>query len=485
MLKNHIQKRKYLSIGDRRIYVYSICGELIKTFPNTTAFADSAFFEKWFVGYSGSSIPLSDRRNQQCIAGKLFVTYDKNFEVRYNVNNHNPLGFNRNLGQVVFESTAAEFTVDVDRWSPYEGRYGHQFWRVPLEAKCPFKYQVGADMATLNELFLDCYSDLREFPSTQSREVTGPANTKFNTKELFSDSVKEFVEANQIEAKKRFPSIKSIRHEAYNFIKWYDYEIIMRLIEKADYWSILELIYNPFGSDVALCAWARINGDERVWIGRKCVNPYKWKPVKERKPRLKEQPTVDSQAQQPQIGHAPPSQSLAPNMPAPDEIKRLPKNGKFLDAMLASARRESYGLQKSLRQSFFRLAQQEGADFFGIQMAIRMNDEPNGDGKMYFQILKRWRPVRLANFSLDFLGNRDPIDTTGYEKLVLLYLMGSDFGIPSHYAIIAEKYNVKKWSQISVVLYMKAEHPEKVLVGVYIANEQGVPEMKERINLFG
>ena len=127
-LDNHIAKR-FLQDDALPIYIYCIDGTLIKYFPDYKTFMDSTFIEKW-GGKKG--FRFSTQKKQRCLAGKMFITRDKKFEVKYNnSSNHNPLCFNQNVV------------------SP------HAFYK-GLE---PVAEWFSRD---LNELFLDIYSELKE-----------------------------------------------------------------------------------------------------------------------------------------------------------------------------------------------------------------------------------------------------------------------------------------------------------------------------------
>lgn len=157
------------------------------------------------------------------------------------------------------------------------------------------------------------------------------------------------------------------------------------------------------------------------------------------------------------------------------------------EAMRAGAAKEIEEFKSLLKAAIDRHAKEHGVANTEIQFAIRMTDHPiTGDGSMYYQLMKSWKPLRNANFSMDFLGESLPMDTTGKENIIVMYMMGSEeLGLPSTYTTIANTYGVKKWAQISIIFYRPKNDPDKIKIGVYITPEAGgAPKRMELIDLF-
>ena len=127
----------------------------------------------------------------------------------------------------------------------------------------------------------------------------------------------------------------------------------------------------------------------------------------------------------------------------------------FVGKMLAE-------LKADLLGEFKRRAEQNGTTEDKIQLALRFKDLPDNTGYLYYQVMLNWKPLRVANFNRDFLGQEGAAamfpDESGKENFIKIYVLGMPMlHLPGALEKVANKYNVPKWSMVSGVFHRKAD----------------------------
>ena len=117
-------------------------------------------------------------------------------------------------------------------------------------------------------------------------------------------------------------------------------------------------------------------------------------------------------------------------------------------------------LKADLLGAFKRIALQNGTTEDKIQLALRFKDMPDSSGELYYQVMLNWKPLRLASFNRDILGQEGAAamfpDESGKENFVRMYVLGLPMlHIPGALEKVAIKYNVTKWSNVSGVFHRK------------------------------
>jgi hypothetical protein len=147
-------------------------------------------------------------------------------------------------------------------------------------------------------------------------------------------------------------------------------------------------------------------------------------------------------------------------------------------------------LQENILSAFPRHALKHSVAPTDIQFAIRFDDLENGEGEIYYQVFVKWKPLEdRAHFGIDICGNDslfpDP-DTIQKQQIIEAYLVGINMmGItqPGKFHEYAEKYNIKVWSHIQAVFYLK---DNTLFLGIYVnETENGVvkSKLKEKIDI--
>lgn len=119
-------------------------------------------------------------------------------------------------------------------------------------------------------------------------------------------------------------------------------------------------------------------------------------------------------------------------------------------------------LKSDLLGAFKRLAAQNGTTEDKIQLALRFKDLPDNTGDLYYQVMLNWKPLRVANFNRDFLGQEGTAamfpDESGKENFIKMYVLGMPMlHMDGALEKVANKYKVPKWSMVSGVFHRKAD----------------------------
>lgn len=153
-------------------------------------------------------------------------------------------------------------------------------------------------------------------------------------------------------------------------------------------------------------------------------------------------------------------------------------------------------LKDDLLKAFPRLAAKHEVEPEEIQLALRFADKESGEGEMYYQIFKKWQPLKnaageaiRAHFGMDICGEDSllpPPEVMQKEALVGMYFLGVQMAHhvsePGQFSKWAEKYSVTKWSNIQGIFYMKAG---LLWFAVFVTDpETGKSTMREKIDLF-
>lgn len=144
-------------------------------------------------------------------------------------------------------------------------------------------------------------------------------------------------------------------------------------------------------------------------------------------------------------------------------------------------------LRKDLLNSFKKLAEKNETTEDKIQLGLRFHDLEEGEGKMYYQLMVGWKPLREANFNRDFLGIEGKAamfpDDTGKEAFINIYVLGyAPLKIKGIFSTLAEKYKIQKWSELCGIFYKK-DVDSPIKLGIFVVME-GKMKKVETIDIF-